>query len=277
MTYRVLALAACAASFVGTASAQIVNGSFEQSGGSFTGWSVKGDTLIEGNSLGSGPTDSTHEALVATATDGSVNNAVPAGTGVSESVLDPFLGLSASALTGLGNGTVKLGSAITQSVTLAAGQKLTFDWDFLTNQTYYDALDGYYQKPSAANNDFAFVSVSKAGSINLTKLADTFDGYAPASNAGGFVTAFTITDINDPFISETGFHSYTFTAATAGTYTLGVGAVNATTNANTDGINSAVLVDNFKVLPVPEPQTYVGFAFIGAMAWNRRRRSSTRS
>ncbi len=52
---------------------------------------------------------------------------------VPESQLETFLGLNQGDLTGLNNGPVTSGSAISQTITVSAGATLTFDYNFLTN------------------------------------------------------------------------------------------------------------------------------------------------
>jgi hypothetical protein len=272
------ALAALAVfSFVacGPASAQVTNGGFEQSGGTFTGWNRAGDTLIQTSSLGTGPVEGTHDALLATATDGTVNADVPAGSGVNGSTLETFLGLNAGAIAAVGNGSPLLGSAITQTVNLQAGEQLLLQWNFLTNQAYNDGTSSSYA-PSTANNDFAFFTLlSPSAGPQITKLADTFYGYVNDPSApGGFITGLTITPSTNPFVSETGFHTFSFTASTTGSYTIGIGAVHVT-NSPDNGINSAVLVDNVRVVPEPASCLVLGVMALGATVRRRRARRDT--
>jgi hypothetical protein len=240
-----------------------VNGGFET--GTFSGWTTTGDDQIQTSALGTGPEQGTYDALIATRTDGSVNAGVPPGVGVSKSVLQTALHLSSPGLSAVGNGTPVLGSAITQSLSLTAGQRVTFDWDFLTNQVFYDVPDGIYQPPDPANDDFSFATLIKGTSTGpITKLADVFYGYAPAANPAGFVTGFSETSANDPFFEETLFHTTTLTAPTTGTYLLGFGVVNATTNATANGGNSALLIDDVRVsAAVPEPSSCLALATLG--------------
>ena len=144
-----------------------------------------------------------------------------------------------------------LGSAITQTFTVQAGQRISFEWDFLTNQTYNDGTADSVA-PSAANDDFSFASIVFGGSSQVMKLADVFDGFQTDSgNGGGFDTAFTITPPSDPFISETGFHTFSFYCEfdrrvyarhrRGGVWLAG----------NEDGVNSGLLVDHVQVTPEP--------------------------
>lgn len=244
-----------------------VNLGFES--GDFTGWNHLGDTLVLGSGLGTGPAEGNYDAFLATATDGSVNAGVPVGIGLASGVIEPSLQLASGQLTGVGNGTAALTSAISQSINLVAGQTVSFQWDFLTNQTYYDGTNQSIT-PDAGNNDFSFVSLSKGGSATVTKLADTFYGYAAdPSSPAGFDSGFTVTNVNNPLVSETGFHTFSVTAATSGSYLLGFGVTHAV-GASDNGINSGLLIDNVQVTPEPASLLVLGGLCIGLI---RKRRS----
>lgn len=276
-TFIVAALAA-ATFFAMPASAQVTNGGFESGGGSYSGWTVVGDTTIQTSSLGTGPTEGTHDALLASQTDGSVNNSVPPGTGVGPSSLESALGVNSGTLQAIGNGTPLLGSVTVQQISVVAGQHILFDWDFLTNQVYNDGTPDSYA-PRSDNNDFAFFTltpVGSPGSAHVGKLADTFYGFVANSGApGGFQTGFTITPVTNPFISETGFQTMDYAPAASGNYILGMGVVHASTGID-DGINSAVLVDNVRLTTVPEPATCSLLAALCGGALLRRRRGAKR-
>lgn len=264
-TFTFLLSAVTTASF-----AQVANGGFESS---FTSWTQAGKTLVINNTLGSGPTEGSSQAFLATVTDGTVNPDITAGTGVSPNTTAAALGVTVAELNGLGNGSAYIGSAISQTIHLNAGETLSFDWNFMTNQTYKDGVFNF--APSAANNDFAIVALTKAGSpVVRAKLADVFYGYAvnPGS-PGGFDSGFSLTPIQNPFLSETGFHQYSFLATSTGNYTLGLGVISATTNPNPNGINSALLIDNVKVAVVPEPTSMLALG-LGLAAMARKRRKS---
>lgn len=124
--------------------------------------------------------------------------------------LAKFLNIETTRLSKMGD--VYEGSAMKTSLTVEAGDTLTFDWNFLSDDF------------QSSNNDFAFFTLSGAD----TKLADTFSKF---SNS-----------LNNPtsFIHQTGFHtaSYTFTAA--GTYTFGVGVV----DFGDGSVDSGLMIDN---------------------------------
>ncbi len=155
------------------------------------------------------------------------------GATVSDSAIEDFLGLSAGSLDILGGVNATGGSAIKQTFTANAGDILEFDWNFLTNEftpTFF--------------NDFSFVSVS---SIDL--LADTFSD---------FVTSLT------PFSEETGFQTFSFTIPTSGSYTLGLGVLDAADNI----IDSGLQIDNVSVQSTPEPASLLGLLAVGAIGAN---------
>jgi hypothetical protein len=121
------------------------------------------------------------------------------------------------------------GSAMKNTLTLAAGDTLSFDWNFRTNETL--------------NKDFAFLLVDST----LIKLADFTDA----------------TQADSPFLQETGIRSYTFN--TPGTYTFALGVV----DVDDYGITSALEISNARLerVPVPEPSTMLGLiAVLGCSA-----------
>ncbi|GAA6622943.1 hypothetical protein [Scytonema sp. NUACC26] len=181
--------------------ATVINGSFET--GDFTGWTTLGETSIETAAFGSSPTDKTYQALLSTA-----------GVTFADSIIEDFLGLEAGSLDNLGNGNAITGSAIRQTFTAQAGDILTFNWNYLTNEVVPPAF-----------NDFSFVSIN-----GLSELADRF--------FPSFVTSVT------PFVEETGFQTFSFTVPISGTYSLGIGVMDTGDNM----FNSGLLVDNFTLI-----------------------------
>lgn len=241
------ALLATGLGLVSAAHAQ-TNPGFEA--GNFTGWQTSGDTLVLGSNLGTGPAEGSFDAFLATATDGSVNQNVPAGQGTDEPTADAFLGLTAGALSGLYGTTISQVSIIQQTFNLKQGQTLTFQWDFLTNQTFYDGTANSYA-PDAGNNDFAFLSTSRSGAASTAALADTFYGYkVDSSSPAGFDSGFKATNPQDPFVSETGFKTFSFKAVQSAPYTFSFGVAHSVSGAD-NGINSALLIDNLQVTPEP--------------------------
>ncbi len=156
----------------------IVNGSFET--GDFKPWATIGDTSIETEAFGSGPTDGDFQALLSTG----VFNTFPVTVPVSD--IEKFLGLTGGSLATIPNlpnvDTPTEGSAIQQTFTAHAGDILTFDWNFLTDESTSFS--------PAVFNDFSFVSIAKM----VDGLADT--------NFQLFIDSLT------DFDEETGFQSF---------------------------------------------------------------------
>ncbi|MEO0377884.1 MAG: PEP-CTERM sorting domain-containing protein [Cyanobacteria bacterium P01_A01_bin.17] len=136
---------------------------------------------------------------------------------VSDADIESFLGLTSGTIDGLGNGDATEGSAIKQTFSGTAGQTLTFDWNFLTNEV----------TPDPTFNDFAFISLFPDGSSTL---ADTNSRFPLLGN-----------DIS--FNNETGFNAFSFVLPDDGDYTLGLGVV----DVGDTIVDSALLVDNLNL------------------------------
>jgi hypothetical protein len=209
----------------------LINGGFES--GDFTGWTTLGETSIETSAFGSGPTEGTSQASLSTA-----------GAAFAGPIIEEFLGLDPGSLDQLGasldvlpfpGGFAAQGSAIRQTFTANAGDILTFDWNFLTNETaLFPPL-----------NDFSFVSIS-----SLQDLAGALDQrFQPV------ISPMT------RFFQETGFQPFSFTIPTTGTYTLGIGV----TDWRDTTKDSVLLVDNVQFASVPEPTSVLGLLAFGAL------------
>jgi hypothetical protein len=198
-------LTASVASVIGLASilgaspsqAAVINGNFDND---LTGWGAKGSANI---------------------VDG---KAFLSAFGDSDTNIETFLGLGAGALDALNGSNATNGSAIKQTITVNAGDILSFDWQF-QGQDYLPY------------NDFSFFSISSLAS----KLADI-------KAVGSFGQK----------LSQT---SYTFQSA--GTYTIGFGVFNAldTAASSTLAIDNVKLSSTTSV---PEPASIVGILAIGA-------------
>ncbi len=196
--------------------AAVINGSFENGP---TGWERTGTAALLTDAAGVDPTDGSTQAGLTTQSRISTNS------------LEEFLGLSTGSLNSLGNGLATGGGAIKQTFTATAGDVISFDWNFLTNEA----------TPNASYNDFAFVSLN-----GLTELADTTSAFFDSSTL---------------FRQETGYQTTSFTIATAGTYTLGFGVV----NVGDSRVPSGLLVDNVRTETVPEPASMLGILAFGAL------------
>ncbi|MEL7038578.1 MAG: hypothetical protein AAFO04_23635 [Cyanobacteria bacterium J06592_8] len=197
------------------------NGGFET--GNFSDWRRIGNTTIETAALGTSPTEGIFQALLSTG-----------GATVPDSSVEAFLGLDLGSLDTLSGQDLTSGSAIQQAFTANAGDLLTFDWNFLTDEntpTFF--------------NDLAFVSIS-----SLSTLADT--------TFPTFVSSLT------PFNEETGFQPFSFTVPSNGTYTLGIGVVDAVDTV----VDSGLLIDNvaLKRVTVPEPTSIFSLISLGVFS-----------
>ncbi len=191
----------------------INNGSFENG---LNDWSILGAATIKNSDFGTPPSDGESNALI-------LNELVA----VRDDEIEEFLGLPFASLEDLSGSFPSEGSAIKQTFLANAGDVLTFDFNFLTDEFTPDDLF----------NDFSFVSLS-----GLDLLADTFSS---------FVESLTI------FFEETGYQSFSYVIPETGSYTLGFGV----TDANDPSVVSGLLVDNVTLTAsasTPEPTTTIG-------------------
>ena len=196
--------------------AAVINGSFEQ--GLF-GWQSTKSVGSINSSIGVNPTDGYFQTSLVT------------NSSASAASIEKFLGLTRGSLSTLGNGVANGGAAIKQTFTASAGDVVSFDWNFLTDEG----------TPNARNNDFAFFSLT-----GLTELADTKVSFV---------------DSLSPFREETGYQTTSYNITTAGTYTLGFGVI----NSGDRKVQSGLLVDNVSSEPVPEPASMLGILAFGAL------------
>lgn len=195
----------------------ISNSSFES--GTFFGWQTIGSISIETEEFGVTPTDGEFQALLTT-------SASDSGGPVLSSDLGDFLDFPVP-LDIPFNADITEGSAIKQTLSLEAGDILTFDFNFLTNETIYDQNPDTY-------NDFAFYTlVSGDMAPDVEKLADTGD---------------TVFSSSTSFDTETQYIS--FEILRSGTYTLGFGVVDV--DDADDSFDSALLIDNLQIISSDE-------------------------
>jgi hypothetical protein len=216
-----------------TGFAQIINSSFSSG---LAGWSTAGDV-----SVASGVATLTTASVLfeddSPATAGAFNFS---GTAAVDNVsaLELFAGVAAGTFDpNPASGVFAYeGSIISQGFTALAGDTLTFDWKFLTNE--------------GAQPDYAFVLIDG----NLTTLANTIN----ATLSSGI------------FALETasGTFSYTFSNPATGLVSFGV------LDVNDFGVTSALQIDNVAVTAIPEPATYgllAASAALGFALWRRRK------
>jgi hypothetical protein len=209
----------------GTADAGFLNAGFES--GDFNGWSRIGDASVVTSAVGVDPRAGLYQALLTTASFNGDLNTFSGSDAVVVLDLTSFLGLPGGSLS-----PGFEGSAIRQTISVNAGDVLTFDYKFLTTE--------------GGAKDFAFVSLS-----GVANLADT--------TAADLVPSGVVLDpvFGDP-TRETGWNTYRHVFSTSGTYTLGIGVV----DADDEFIPSGLLVDHGslspgEVNPVPAPPSFV--------------------
>lgn len=205
--------------------------------------SVVGDVGIQANYFGIAATQGSNQLLLTTinstagSPDGIAGYANQSGNNaVANSSLVSFFGVSPGSIKN-GSRTGQEGSGFTISLgALSAGQTISFDYDFLTQEP----TDGN------GNPDFGFFTLTnQSGVVVLTDVLSAQD-----SILGG-----------GPFGNQTDYLTKTINVTSSGTYILGIGVADAG-NASNDDAPSALLVDNIQVT-VPEPTT-IAFSIAGA-------------
>jgi len=247
---KLAAIASAAVVFAVPAAAALPPGGFD---GSFEsglfGWTSTGDVALSM----SGPVAPSHGLayVLLTGASKTFQDDFPAAAGAFNfsgaaaadvALLEPLLGVAPG---GLDPDPVNFvsafeGSIIQRSLVVQAGSTLSFDWNFLTNESGPAPLP-----------DYAFVSING----NLTRLADTGSVLQPSSF----------------FTLETGYKTTSIVFASDATVVLGLGVV----DVSDFTVTSALAIDNILITPVPEPQAYalllVGLATLGALVRKRRR------
>jgi hypothetical protein len=236
----------------GMARAQVVNGGFET--GTFTGWSVTGTGYVVG-AVGTPaivPPGGVFQAALQT------SDQQPFGPDVTYTLIEDmntFFGLPAGTLEGLavpGSFPPTAGTAIMQSVTVSAGQTLSFRWNYVTREAETEELF----------NDYSFVVI---GGTAVRLMASNDPDNGPLTGP--------LVDIQPGEAYRTSdYQTFNFTFNSAGTFNIGVGV----TNVGDTGVSSGLMVDNFVISAVPEPTTWalLGISVVGGVGgvWRYRRR-----
>ncbi len=213
--------------------AEIVNGGFES--GAFAPWLTLGNTSVEGG-LATPPSEGVFQALMT------------ADLGATAGDIELFLDLLPGSLGDLlppNAFPIGTGSAIYLDIIANAGDVLSFDWNFLTNEAV---------TPNALVNDFSFWSLSnEQGAVVLATPFST-----------GFLSSPTV------FSFETGYSTSSYTILNDGTYRLGFGVM----NSGDDGGDSGLLIDNVTLaaaIPEPASVTLVSVSLVLSAVGLRRR------
>jgi len=242
---RIAAVAALSSAvWTGEATATVVNGGFESGG---AGWTGIGDAGIKQAGFGIAPDEGIRHALMTTHHPVQSESSEPilnggAGPAVDVSSLEAFAGLSAGALAPLGDEGPVQGAAVKQSFSVAAGDTLSFRFNFLSEE---QSLGG------EAANDFAFVSLLGADGV-LAKLADIFTPASAIINPG--------TGADSHFDFATGYLTFAHTFAVGGFYTLAVGVL----DDGDDDVGSALLLDAVALSAAPAVPEPGSLAILGA-------------
>ena len=227
-TKTLLLIAVCAAATPLPSRAAVINGGFET--GNLTGWTLVGFGQATGSGFGVTPTEGSFEGRI----DTTGNFAALAPAVVTS------LGVSGPTIIALGAGTPTKGTGISQDVTVLAGDTLTFDWNFLTDEL----------NESATFNDFGFFTISGSAFLLASRNSSTFNIVSPPAGFDG----------------QTGWMTQSYTFSAAGTYKIGFGVF----NVGDTGHNSVLLLDAISI-PVPEPASIVLLAIgLSAVALRRR-------
>jgi hypothetical protein len=237
------------------------NGGFET--GDFTGWSTLGDALVVNSSFGVTPPGGSFQALISNAPGYSSEPDVPnpgypfqgGGLGFGGTYsghfsssarfgLESFLGLPSGSLDSFCGTTfcAFTGSAIKQSFTANAGDVISFDFDYLSNDPAID---------------FGFVVVDGTASVlsNASSGCTTYQRVTFTSE-----TPYVWGSLVSPtgFSVDCGYQLFSTTVQGSGTHYIGAGVV----HGDGDFIAlSAILVDNVTLngtpSAVPEPGTWM--------------------
>ncbi len=219
---------ACTLSIAACAHSAVVNGDFET--GTLSGWATSGASHADAGSTGAFPSEGKFQAYI----DNTGNFASPIAT------LMPFLGIVGTDILALGQGSPTTGSAIKQTITASAGDVLTFDWNFMTDE----------HNEAPMYNDFAIFSVDGTPYLLASRL-----------------TTFSTLDLVSPptgFDGQTHYSSQSHLFTTSGSHDL----TYAVFNVGDSGHNSVLLVDDVNV-SIPEPSLLAVIGLGGAAILRR--------
>lgn len=226
------------ASIDGRAQTTLTNGSFEQNGGSFTGWTTTGNTVIA-NITSTQPTNGSSQAFISNSP----------GNSVTASALSAFF--NNVTLPGNAKGAATNGSGIEQTFTVAAPITLSFDFQSVTAEVLNSQWD----------TSFFYLD----GNLTILPNPDELNALPANTN--------TITVGSESYSLNYNYTTLSF-QLTSGSHVIGFGVYNTGDTA----VNTGLFIDNVRLGAVPEPGTLgllsVGLA--GLVAVYRRRRAVSR-
>ena len=145
----------CAIAMSFSANAAVTNPGFET--GDLSGWTLFGQGAVLTSSYGITPTHDTYQGFIDNTGNGSqLASDIVTVLGVPPSQIATFM-----------TGPPTRGSALYQDVTVSAGDVLTFDWNFLSDELNEDPIF----------DDFAFFSIGSSAFMLASRNTSTFDAF----------------------------------------------------------------------------------------------------
>lgn len=216
--------------------AGVANGDFTSG---LAGWSKAGNVAVDGSSqFGAPPAGFSAQAVLGTADS---SGFLFGGSAVTAATLESFVGLGAGTLSGM---SATVGSGLSADFTAAAGQRLVFQWKFMSNDPQGSPAD-----------DTAYVVLDKATVIKLTSVNS-------ASFLGGSAS---------PLFDETAYLTFTSAPLSAGAHSVSLGVFD---SLDTLGA-SALAVTGVHLAPVPEPASALLLLLGASMLLGVAKRRST--
>ena len=226
------------------AGADILNPSFES--GDTSGWSTVGDVSVVDSSFGVTPTDGSFQILLTT--NGSSTSATETAMGLFSGTLQTIFNDDIfSPGESTGSGPIE-GSAFQQTFTVtASGDKITFDYDFLTDESV----------PESVSTDLLWWHLDRPVGADMS-------GVIAHVNQPGFSASGT------SFASETGYGTFTINLNRTGVFTLTIGV----SDVDDTFTDTGAVIDAFRLSKSPEPNTFLllTFGMVG-LAWASRRQN----
>lgn len=220
--------------------AAITNPGFEDSP-ALTGWNTHGSNVVQMDStIGVSPIDGTYQALLSTGIG------APGASPITTGSMETILGLPSGTLDLFSLNFTTEGSVMTQTFSANAGDMLSFNWNFLTDELPFE-IDF---------NDYGFYTLTNVTSP-IVSLGDTFSPLNPL--VGGFA-------------QETGYSLISLTLPATGLYTLGFGIV----DVGDYVVDTGLLIDGVQLtaanVAAPEPSSVALMAsgLAGLGYWRRR-------